>query len=128
MCDEIAMRGFIPECHEDRVNRDIKEFTERTGFNFLYFAPFMANHNYYVIEGFPRLIGDNGFLFDSALYAHNTPVWLINSKTQETRRIPKSVYDQHVMQWHREAEAERAEAEKSEWREKLKSMGVDVNW
>jgi hypothetical protein len=122
-CPDIP-RAFKCESHYDRVCRDLKEVSERTGFDFLVFADFMFKSPDYSIAGFPKLIStESGFKFDLAFRTdfRSATVRLINSQTQEVIAVTSTVYDKAVTSWHQESE-------KGMWREKLKSVGIDVQW
>lgn len=120
---------FKCESHYDRVWRDVKESTARTGYDFEKFADFMFKNRDYCIQGFPRIIGSrNHTLFNTAIHARQTDVYVINSERKRLRKITKAKFDEYVNQWLIEADQEKAEQEKNMWREKLKSVGVDVQW
>ena len=114
---------FKCESHYDRVCRDVKELTAKSGFDFEVFIDFMFNNHDYVVEGYPDMLTASGFKFDLALRSSpgSEIIHAINSSTKETGLIRKLHYNQAVEAW-------RAEAEKAMWREKLRSVGIDPQW
>lgn len=122
-CSDFKPPYFKCETHSERVQRDVKELSVKTGINFEVFINFMLNSPDYVVEGFPDMLKADGFEFDYALRSSSDSeiIYAINSSTKESGLIRKIHYNNAVETW-------RVEAEKAIWRDRLRSVGVDVKW
>lgn len=128
---------YIPyQCEDpiDRVERDLKHVKERLGIDLSKWKEtFLLHNHHYVIESFPRLIGSSDHTkYDLAIFLSRPHeydnVIVINSLRKTFRMIPRSKHKSYSNQWLIEADSERAETEKNEWRQKLKSVGINVQW
>lgn len=131
MCCNIPSFGMTcPEPHDKRVWRDVKEFTERTGFDFERFVDYMFKNQGYVIQVWPDMLDVKGRQFNCALHNHRHDRWayIINTKTKEVHRILYDKVDRASAEWLIQCGAKEREKEKDEWREKLRSVGIDPEW
>lgn len=124
---------FKCESPEHRVDKDLLHVKSEYGIDLeKYRDSFIHHAGQYVIEWFPRLIGSQKHtLYNMAIYLSSHPYYnafVINTKRKTLRMIPREKHKRYVDQWLIEAEVELKEREKDEWREKLRSVGVDVQW